>query len=178
MTVMSKRRTVDSGRLPCNTHRYIQLGSKKKLYLWYPAQVRKFRISSKTEVQRYPIPPVLIKLIFENGILDTTHLWATSSSFLRTYNPPLYYFPYGNVYSDSRLCWGNVKYKEDYSPSSVDYNVSLIFTSSYNDDLGRNIGTFGYGHRDLTSLDHLKNLKDKDVFPEEQLIRHIFLSEA
>jgi len=82
------------------------------------------------------------------------------------------------VFSDSKLCWGNVRYKEDYSPSSVDYNVSLIFTSSYNDDLGRSIGSFGYGQRGSEPLDHLKNLKDKDVFPEEQLIRHIFLSEA
>lgn len=174
---MSKRRTVDSGRLPCNIHRYIQSGSKKILYIWYPAQVRKFRVSPKLEAYRYPISPVLIKFVFENDKLNTTHLWATDSSFLRSYNPPLYYFPYGNVYSDSRLCWGNVKYKSEYSPSSIDYNVSLIFTSSYNDDLGRNIGSVGYGHRASESIDLLKNLKDKDSFPENQLIRHIYLSE-
>ncbi len=175
---MSKRRTVDSGRLPGNTHRYIQLGSKRKLYLWYPAQIKRFQISPKTEAQRYPIPPVLIKLVFEDEKLYSTYLWATDSSFLRLHNPPLYYFPYGNVYSDGRLCWGSVKYRSDYSPSSVDYNMSLIFTSSYNDDLGRNVGSFGYGHRDSTSLDHLKNLKDKGIFPENQLIKHIYLNEA
>ena len=56
VTAMSNRRTVDSGRLPCNTHRYIQLGSTKKIYLWYPLQIKKFRISPKDEAQKYPIP--------------------------------------------------------------------------------------------------------------------------
>jgi len=174
---MSKRRRIDSGRLPCNTHRYTQIGSKKILYLWYPAQLRKFRISSGTEAQYYPIPPVLVKFAFDNDKLRNSYLWATYSSFLRSHNPPLYYFPYGNVYCDARLCWGSVKYKPDYSPSAIDYNIGMIFTSSYNDDLGRNIGGFGYDHRGSESLDFLKNLKDKDSFPEDQLIQHVYLSE-
>ena len=178
VSAMSKRRMVDSGRLPCNTHRYIQFGSTRKLYLWYPAHCKKFCVSSGIGAQDYPIPSVLIKFVFENDKLTNTFLWATDSTFLRAYNPPLYYFPYGNVYSDSHLCWGSVKYKSDYFPSSVDYNASLIFVSSYNNDLGRNIGRFGYGNRDEESLNLLKNLKNVDSFPMDQLIRHVYLSEA
>jgi len=178
VTAMSKRRTIDSGRLPCNTHRYMESGSRKTLYLWYPSQLRTFSISPKDDAQCYPIPSVLIKFEFNNDKLDSTYLWATDSLFLQAHNPPLYYFPFGNVHCDSLLCWGSVKCKLDYSPPSIDYNVGLIFASAYNDDLGRNIGKFGYGHKDSPSLNYLKKLKNKDMFPEDQLIRHTYLNEA
>ena len=99
----------------------------------------------------------------KNGDLDPidTRLFATRGPLLRE-SDQLYRFPFGNIYSDGRVCWGRVEYKTGIK--SLAQAASLLETFLFhtmNTDLytGRGDGLETY----------LKSLQDAGEFPYEDL---------
>lgn len=82
-------------------------------------------------------------------------------------NPELFYFPYGNVYDDGKICYGDneILLKKQRLDLATKEFVDVFLSSPYNGDLYQLNNTAYF----CSLADLFKELNNKQKFPEEML---------
>lgn len=173
--ILNKDSEFDTGFLPIygNSYigikRYIKMGDKELLFIEASPSNRlvKFGYDNLEEIPKVKFPGILMSVVCrvnKDGSLEPrdTRLFATRGPVVRD-SDVLYKYPFGNVYSDGKICWGSVQY--DRGIKNLTHAGSLLdlfLSTAMNTDLySRNSGL---GLKDL-----LKSLQDQSEFPYEDL---------
>lgn len=110
-----------------------------------------------------PFPRFVFYFAADAGKITKTKIFAVSSSEQKlTDDSVLYHYPFGNVYDDGHICWGNNVLEPVYSYEDVWKFILLFFGSETNDDLFKS----GKFHSQRAMIEYLKNLEN---FPEKYL---------
>lgn len=144
-TAMARQSRIETGLLPANTRYYASNGQLTSIVLEAKPQIRK--LSVHHDIISVPIPATLMMITVNNlpnGLKDVsgTYLYSYSDIMLAE-TTRLKYFPYGNVYTDGRICWGSIHIprtvKELYQLSGL---LDLFLGTEFNGDLSGNIVPF------------------------------------
>jgi hypothetical protein len=165
VTSMADRYQFSTGLIP-NITRYF--GGTKQIYkvlLEYPAKVRRFQRfvparadelgpDYEPDVLQIPFPYVLFHFRVEQECLVETYVRARPSK-IQSLHDEVFHFPFGNVYRNSRICWGHgnnlPEIKEPGHLVSVGnmfldlpYNGDLVGDggNTFNSPPGESFGTF------------------------------------
>jgi len=98
-------------------------------------------------------PHLIMGIKIENSRVVATKIFAAKLPILSD-KVPLFKFPYGNVYDDGRICWGEVHMPAITNPSDAAKLLPMFLDSNYNGDLG-----LYYGTR-LTDRSNLRGIAD------------------
>jgi Prokaryotic E2 family D len=107
------------------------------------------------------MPPTLMLMTMTARQLVSSSLWVVKAGMEKklhvgSTDPTLAAFPYGNVYSHGKICWGDTPIRELHHPQEVE---DAFFQSGFNGDLTY-LGNCGAGERTLPDL--IKQVK-KDL---------------
>lgn len=97
-----------------------------------PAGVRSTTYMEKN--YKIPYPNLLFRFFVKQKQLNKSKCFALKTK-KPSKNEPLFYYPFGNVYSDGSICWGGNYFGELYSMKELDEVVSIFFGSPTNNDL-------------------------------------------
>lgn len=116
-----------------------------------------------------PFPALIFHFFVSNGKLTKSLVFATKVNSMEQLGneTPLFHYPFGNVYNDGKICWGNSVLPVINSLKQMDEYVSLFFSSGTNNDLFHSIETKSKGKPvklDQRSL--LELLQGKKSFPK------------
>ena len=109
-----------------------------------------------------PFPELLFSSTVVNGNQVDSRMFVINSNKLSA-ETKLYHYPFGNVYGDGHICWGNNVINGIKKMSDVDRIVVNFFGSETNDDL------FVPSHGIRTQRELLKKIEEEVVFPEKYL---------
>jgi len=104
-----------------------------KVCIEVPAGIR--NITYYGDVFFIPFPALLFRLTVSKGKI-------VSSKVVAELNGYCYCYPFGNVYTDGRICWGSTALPKITCLSDVNQVIQLFFGSETNNDLysaGRNV---------------------------------------
>lgn len=138
---------------------------KKKVVLQLPAEIRPILYYGKL----YNIPFPSIVFLFETGKnrnVVNSYCFAADTDPL-TQESTLYEYPFGNVYSNASICWGNISLPEIDSFSEFKKLIPLFFGAETNDDLWLSDITKSGAK---TQRELIEMLSEKKVFPKEWLV--------
>lgn len=111
-----------------------------------------------------PFSDVVFYFSAVNGIVDKTQIWF-SDEYGR-----LYRYPYGNVYSDAKICWGGNVLPDVQSLKDFEHLVELFFSAPTNDDLYVHVRVVIEGKKvSLTQRELIEYVSGRDKFPVEIL---------
>lgn len=111
-----------------------------------------------------PFPDVVFYFHAVNRKADKTQVWFSDES------GRLYYYPYGNVYADAKICWGGNVLPNIKSLKDFEYLVSLFFSAPTNEDLYVGVEAVIDGKKGLlTQRELIEYVSVKDKFPVEIL---------
>lgn len=109
------------------------------------------------DMYQVPFPNILMYFYVEQGKLVGSKCFATCGE-----KETLYCYPFGNVYEDGKICWGNVSLPKIQKLEEINIFVSMFFSSGTNDDLY-------FNSRGMTQRAMLEELVKLDEFPDEML---------
>jgi len=173
--VLNRDAEFDTGFLPVYgrhyiaVKRYIKMGDKEIIFIEASPANRtvKYNRVDNGEIQNVRYPGLLMSVVCRvdnTGILTPhdTRLYATQGPIIRD-TDQLYRFPFANVYSDGKICWGSVNYRKGVKNLTQAGSLLDTFLSgTMNNDLyDRN----GGGHL----VDRLEGLKDACEYPYSTL---------
>lgn len=158
------------------TNEYIHIGRMPKGY--YDSRIDAtgkdcFDIVLTTDAGIYPVqylnePPKLIpfpklafRFSFMNGQLKDSLCFA-----LKTGSPVLYHYPFGNVYSNGKICWGGHSFDGITKLHHSEQVARKFYELATNDDLWSS--TYVHGHAPILSAVY-NELAGMETFPEEWL---------
>jgi len=147
--------------LPQGTVGYAKLSDGTEVVLLYrepgPADMWFF----ETMYPATPLPGLVFRFWLKNGDVLRTDVTAVKHSpFGLDESTPLYRYPFGNVYSDNRVCWGDNSLPRIDSSAALKGLVRLFLAAP---DTGHLVGG-GQNPRELYEL-----LQGQEKFPEEML---------
>lgn len=156
--------------LPQNALQFWQGFEHEAVALYAPAHHRKMMLMDKEH--KMPVPATIFVLRFNRQEV----LYINESAIFTVVGPfvgpetVLYSFPYGNVFDDNRICWGEVgvQLKSLFQAASL---VDLFLGSVFNFDLSPlcDIPSMtGDDHIDLPSVWTL--MEGEQEFPKENLL--------
>lgn len=161
--------------LPPGTVQYWRGYQYETIAVYTPAHTRTMSLCNKN-YENMPVPATLFVFQFyknDDGFtLSDSGVFALDGDF-QGETTKLYHFPYGNVFDDHKICWGEV---ENHLKSVVQAGslVDLFLGSDYNYDLD---GRFQWSEgEDLSDDDEgylagfWKKMQGQDKFPKEHLI--------
>lgn len=112
-----------------------------------------------------PFPDMVFHFIAQRGrpTLTTVHFMDEQGN--------LYHYPFGNVYSNASICWGQNMLPKIDCLRDFDKLVSLFYSAPTNDDLYSKVEAKIKGEKvSLSQRDLLELVSKKDVFPQELLV--------
>lgn len=118
-----------------------------------------------------PFPETVFFLRAKKGELQAgCSVFAIRESERNESNIQLYNYPFGNVYSEGEICWGNISFPYIENMKAAEKCIALFYEAETNDDLyqvGKNVvKQMEFVHqRGL-----IEALRDKDKFPDEWLV--------
>jgi len=163
-----------TGLLPNNTRFYSGSSTDYIIGIESPAGVRRFlkasRTNKKPEALNIPFPNCLFIFNIKNSKIRWSKLYSLKRpAYVET--DAMYRFPFGNTYSDGRICWGNNKLKIVSSPIKLMEHIAMFYDAPFNGDLFDsetiNYPTNSKNVNDFWSL--LVYLDGKKIFPYEIL---------
>lgn len=111
---------------------------KEYITLELPPRIRKvsYRHSDNDEVGKYivPFPGLVFVAVFENKKMYDCICVAIRKPLSQN-SGKLFHFPFSNVNSDGRICWGDGVNKNRYSLLNVDSLARYFLESNFNQDL-------------------------------------------
>lgn len=128
--------TMSSPILPLGTIQYWRGPQHDTLSIYTPAHLRHMSLCG-VEYQHMPIPATIFVFEMYRGedslFLGNSAVFVTTTEF-RGPQTLLYKFPFGNVFDDCRICWGEVSHslQSVYQAGSL---VDLFLGSNFNTDL-------------------------------------------
>lgn len=165
-SVQTEEIYLDLGRMPYG-YQNGGISPSKKHSFWcsvkLPAQER--TLLYYDSVYTVPFPGLYFCFHVENKKLTKSICYACEEE-----SDKLYYYPFGNVHDDGKICWGNCTIPEVEQISDVEKYVQLFFSGSTNDDLWQ--GRI-YCKGIHTQRQFLESLKGKKEFPKDVLIEVI-----
>jgi len=134
-----------TGIQPKGTRFFTGTPSKYLIGIETPALVRPFYVSSPArrneegdnyipEKVMIPIPYCLFVFKIVNNELHSAWVFGLAGP-VRSDEDPLYRFPFGNTFTDGRVCWGSVKRRAVKKPMETIMLISNFLDSTYNGDL-------------------------------------------
>lgn len=125
------------------------------------------RSTSNANRREVPMPTLVFGLHYNQGVLNHSYC-ATTQLPITSMETPTFRFPLGNVYDDSRICWGNVSHNPIQQILETSEIPALFFGAPFNGDLSSG----AFRHNDNTSdlgpfIAHLTTL---DIFPPQYLV--------
>lgn len=168
LSCLAKRSKFDSGYLDQNIIRLVRIGNKVYALAHDTSRIRQV---SHQGGHRFtiPTPPSLFLFIFkeeENGRfhLSGSRVAAVTDAVVSDAST-LFRFPFGNVYDDSRICWGNALHAARYRlDSGATDLISSFWAASFNNHLD---GLGGF-----STLTRFQELDGQEVFPITMLTNH------
>jgi len=122
-----------------------------------------------------PVPRSLFVMHIKNNRSFNTWLFCLAAP-LNNWSESLYGFPYGNVYEDGRICWGDARLGNITKPMDLIGALAMFFDSGFNGDL-INEGAFvhptvGPGEDPVDNLWGLvKYVENMEEFPEDLMYK-------
>lgn len=186
---LSKLGGTVTGILPPNTRWYdgkpndysvaIEVMPKVRDFYLYEPAVASIKTDYKPKHLKVPFPPLLFFFKVKNNKVLDCKLYAQVERIIKK-NTSLYYFPFGNVYSDGRICWGSAsvtdKIKETTHLIGV---IDRFLNSSFNGDL---ISNNSYNKKYFPNCryfwDVIYHLNGKTAFPLEALNKATTLNDV
>ncbi len=100
-----------------------------------PAKLRTILYYGKA--YHVPFPPLLFFFEAEKANVTKSSLYAFHGQAAQ--GAALYHYPFGNVYHNGRICWGNIKLPRIMKLKEVECLIEAFFSSDTNDDLFHNV---------------------------------------
>jgi hypothetical protein len=171
LTELSRDMETTTGILPAGTKFYAGTRVSYRVGIQVPAKVRAADFTLHdvgTRRMTVPFPEVLLVFGVRNKRIVESSLYACIPPVGRTYDR-LYRFPFGNVYENGGVCWGNVEHPEVGEPIVLDSVVSRFFTSVFSGHIvhGTNMFHAPEGVVNLRTL--LEHLSGQEHFPDRIL---------
>lgn len=131
----------------------------------FPAQKRGFSFADK--IFYIPFPALVMKVVYVNGVKKNDCIFALDTDEPGD-NSPLYNYPFGNVYNDGRICFGNIKVNvsclEEAPRVFEDFICGRTNHDLYNDNRS--------GKRNMSQGEFVEMLEKLDSFPMDQLVKN------
>lgn len=165
ITKLLRNNKLSTGILPSNTKIFSGTPSSYKIVIESLGRKRRFMYREKK--YNIPFPTCCFVFHVESNILRRSFLFSTAKPIVSE-SDFLYCFPFGNIYDDGRICWGDNTLPDIYNVLAFDEIVALFYSAPYNGDLfGRkNVR----GNYTLFSL--ISALKNESFFPNNLLKKH------
>lgn len=132
-----------------------------RVLIFMPPEERGILLFEKEYV--VPMPGIVFAFEVNKGRINRSACFAVADEQL-TDNSKLFHYPFGNVYSDGKICWGTNALPKINSMELIERAVMLFFASGTNNDLWRPIGRY------KTQESLLKGLCKRKSFPVKILI--------
>lgn len=161
-----------TGIISRGVREYLVSGPTTVITLETPPRTRKI-VYQKRNINvehKYNIPFPGLVFIFKivSNKLNNAWVYATKEPLLRK-SVELFLFPYGNVYGDGRICWGDESFlaADTYTATNVSSIVTRFIQAPFNDDLDDNL--FKANKEIKTSQQLMQLLDNTIVFPDKVL---------
>ena len=117
-------------------------------------------------------PDLVFLFQVREGKLSTSFCFALKQDASGTIGPTsrLCYYPFGNVYDNGKICWGNTVFPKMTSIKDTEKLIQAFFDAETNNDLYQNRIADHPEFREQSGL--LEALKEMEVFPQEWLIEN------
>lgn len=168
---------ISTGILPRGTRFFSGTQTNYTIGIEVPRNIRYLKYV-RDGVFEYNVPFPVCFFVFhvENFIVTATKVFSLLNP-ITSNNDFIYGFPFGNTYSDGKVCWGGVNVPIINSPFELLSLIGLFLSSEYNGDLigFHNFRSSTYEEiktRDIKSL--LKFLDKKEIFPNDLLVKTEF----
>jgi hypothetical protein len=180
MSNLAAQRSLSTGILPSNTRFFKGGQNNYVLVMESPAKIRNFTLHAAAQAHQEGYKPRQLMIPFPNCVLIfkvvnrrlfNTWVYSTANKISSVDNN-LCVFPYGNIYQDGHVCWGQVQLPEINSPQNLSAVVALFFDAPFNGDLTYHRTFTNPRNSDvvLNNFWDLVNYMDgKPNFPEEML---------
>lgn len=179
---LARRNVMTTGLLPSNCRMFKGDRNNYTIVLESPAKVRRFQLyvsqrayeegenNYSPENLMVPFPYTLFFFSVNNRRVCNTMVYSLDRK-LGTEEDALFYFPYGNVYDNGRVCWGRVELPEIGSPMALAGLVGLFFDAPFNGDLtnGRIFTPPNDNVNDFWAL--VRYMAEQSTFPSDVLRR-------
>lgn len=158
--------SLDTGLLPKGCQYYLKQDGHTIVILEVAATKRRILYRHGREIIEYeiPIPNLVFGLHFQGGNLRHSYC-AASQMPVMDLNARIYRFPFGNVYPDARICWGNAQLPRIRQTAEASQIPFLFFEAPFNGDLSSDANSF---RGDLHT--YFEHLKDQNFYPANQLV--------
>lgn len=157
---------LDTGLLPKGCQYYLRQDGKTLVILEQEPRIRRILFRNHGTIREFdvPTPNTIFGLLFEGGTLRSS-ICAVSKFPITSMNTEVFRFPLGNVYQDSRICWGNAQIASIRNIAEASEIPSIFFEAPFNGDLSSDANSFS-GHLDA----FLSDLHGKEHFPFGTLV--------
>lgn len=171
ITQLASSHRISTDILPRGTRFY--KGSPSDYYIGVELipKKRPLQIENIADIKFLPVPRSLFVMHIKNNRAFNTWLYCLIGP-LNSWSEPLYGFPYGNVYEDGRICWGDAQIPNITKPMDLLGAFAMFFDSGFNGDLV-NDGAFvpPIVPPDVDPVDNLWDLvryvENMEEFPED-----------
>ncbi len=169
---LSRDLEITTGVLPGGTRFYSGTKSVYRIGIQVPAKVRTADFTLHDVGPKritVPFPEMLFVFsIREKRISDST-LFACIPPIGRAHDR-LYFFPFGNVWEDGRICWGSVHQPQIEEPIVLDTMVTRFFSSAFSGHLVHGSSMFNPPEEGIVNLRTLlEHLSGQEHFPDRIL---------
>ncbi len=168
---LSKDMEITTGILPSGTKFYSGTRNRYRIGIEVSAKVRTADFKLHEVGQRsmtVPFPEMFFVFAVGDRRITDSLLFACLPPIGRSHDR-LYHFPFGNVWEDGRICWGNIAHPEIAEPIALDGVVNKFFSSIFSGHLvhGTNMFHPPSGVVNLRTL--LEHLAGQEHFPDTML---------
>jgi len=168
---LSRDMEITTGILPVGTKFYAGTKNSYRIGVQVPAKVRSadFMLHEVgTRKMTVPFPEILFVFNIKDKRIIESSLYTCIPPVGRPYDR-LYCFPFGNVYENGNICWGNAVHPVIGEPIVLDSVVSRFFTSVFSGHIvhGTNMFNAPEGVVNLRTL--LEHLSGQEHFPDRLL---------
>jgi len=127
-----------TGLLSRGVREVFSYGDNDVVTIEIPPRIRDMVFSEDKMKKTYSVPfPSLVFVFWLNGgTIRESWCFATKDPIHKG-DAELHYFPYGNVYPDGRICWGDTAFlgKNKYNTSNISAVVTRFLQAPFNRDL-------------------------------------------
>lgn len=151
----------------------LRLGKKEGSFIAFffiPAKKQPLNLYGNRNI--IPFPSLLFEFAVENDYCTRPVVYAVKEDTIDELTE-LYHYPFGNVYSDGRICFGSNNLKDIKEPADCLKLISLFFGCETNNDLWdikQNVSK--KGSFVLTQAGLVEYIKTQDKYPADLLESH------
>lgn len=130
----------------------------------FPAQKRGFSFAEK--IFYIPFPALVMKVVYVNGLKKADAVFALDTDEPEA-NSSLYNYPFGNVYADGHICFGNIKVDVSCLEEAPRVFEDFICGKTNGDLYYQNVR----GKSGKSQGEFVEYLSGLDEFPKEELVK-------